>query len=84
MDTPAHTFCGPGKDIREGRDMDGDPDPSPSVQAGVNWELICCNFSDPREVHFSKMVFGGYICRGLDNVNDHLLILVWKINLLLS
>ena len=37
----------------------------------------------PREAHFSKMLFGGYICRGVDNVNDHLLILVWKINLLL-
>ena len=64
--------------------MDGDPDASPSVQAGVNWELVCCNCSDPREAHFSKTVFGGYICRGLDNADDHLLILVWKVNLLLS
>lgn len=73
---PAHTFCGPGKDIHEGRGVDGDPDASPSVQAGVNWELVCCNCSDPREAHFSKTVFGGYICRGLDNADDHLLILV--------
>lgn len=73
-----------GAGTREGRKA-RQREATKSTHLDMNWDLLHLSMSEcPGGAHLSKKLFGGYVCRFLCSVNNHLLIPIWEINLLVS
>lgn len=84
MSVPGCACAGAGSwERRKARQRDASV-PS-SMHLDVNWDLTSpSTFEGPGGAHLSKKLSGGYVCRLLRSVYNHLLIPIWEINLLVS